>query len=92
MLMEEFQMNEFEQIWANILKHEGEQFYTVTGKPCSYKISGNQIILLNTNRNIPRSNIEHALAVVNPTVSKLESMNLQGPSYIMAIITDSRIR
>jgi hypothetical protein len=85
-------MNDCDQIWTNILKHEGEQFYTITGRPCSYKISGNQIVLLNTNRNIPRSNIERALAVVNPTVSKFESMNLQGPSYIMAIITDPRIR
>ena len=85
-------MNEYDRIWTNIVKHEGEQFYTVTGKPCSYKISGNQIILLNTNRNIPRSNIERALDVVNPTVSALERINLQGPSYIMAIISDSRIR
>lgn len=85
-------MSEFDRIWTNILKHEGEEFYTVTGKPCSYRISGNQIVLLNTNRNISRSNIECALDVVNPTVSKLERMNLQGPSYIMAIITDSRIR
>ena len=85
-------MNEYDRIWANIVNHEGEQFYTVTGRPCSYKISGNQIILLNTTRNIPRSNIERALEVVNPTVSQFERMNLQGPSYIMAIITDPRIR
>jgi len=92
MLRRKDKMSEFDRIWTNILKHEGEEFYTVTGKPCSYRISGNQIVLLNTNRNISRSNIECALDVVNPTVSKLESMNLQGPSYIMAIITDSRIR
>ncbi len=85
-------MYENDRIWANIVKHEGEQFFTVTGRPCSYKISGNQIILLNTTRNIPRSNIERSLEVVNPTVSQFENMNLQGPSYIMAIITDPRIR
>jgi hypothetical protein len=85
-------MNEYDKIWANIVKHEGEQFYTVTGRPCYYKISGNQIILLNTTRNIPRSNIERALDVVNPKVSQLERMNLQGPSYILAIIGDPRIR
>jgi len=85
-------MNEYDRIWANIVNHEGEQFYTVTGRPCSYKVSGNQIILLNTTRNIPRSNIERALEIVNPTVSQFERLNLQGPSYIMAIITDPRIR
>lgn len=69
-------MSEFDKVWSNILKHEGEEFYTVTGKPCSYRISGNQVVLLNTNRNISRSNIERALGVVDPTVSKLESMNL----------------
>ena len=85
-------MNEYDRICANIVNHEGEQFYTVTGRPCSYKVSGNQIILLNTTRNIPRSNIERALEIVNPTVSQFERLNLQGPSYIMAIITDPRIR
>lgn len=85
-------MNDNDKVWRNIVNHEGEQFHTVTGKICSYRISGNQIVLINTNRNIPKSNIEQALTVVNPTVSKLESMNLQGPSYIMAIITDPRIR
>lgn len=85
-------MNEIDQIWTNIINHQREQFYTVKGKACSYEISGNQIILLNTNRNIPKSNIERALSVINPTVSEFERMNLQGPSYIMAIITDSRIR
>ena len=85
-------MCDFITIWNNILEHEGETFYTVTGKPCSYKILGNQIVLQNTNRNIPRSNIEKALAVINPSVSKFERINLQGPSYIMAIITDPRIK
>lgn len=79
-------------IWKNILEHQGETFHTVRGKSCSYIISGNQIVLQNTNRNIPRSNIEQALTVINPSVSKFESINLQGPSYIMAIITDPRIK
>jgi len=85
-------MDDYDWVWTNILDHEGEKFYTVTGEPCSYKISGNQIVLLNTNRNIPRSNIERALTIEKPTVSKLSAMNLQGPSYILAIITDPRIR
>jgi hypothetical protein len=85
-------MNEYDRIWANIVNYEGEQFFTITGRPCSYKVFGNQIILPNTTRNIPRSNIERALEIVNPTVSQFERMNLQAPSYILAIITDPRIR
>ena len=85
-------MNDNDRIWTNISNHQGEELNTVRGRTCSYKIAGNQIVLLNTNRNIPRSNIEQALAVINPTVSKLEAMNLQGPSYILAIINDPRIR
>ncbi|MBS5934153.1 MAG: hypothetical protein KIC94_14935 [Clostridiales bacterium] len=85
-------MNDNDRIWTNILNHQGEEFHTVRGKTCSYKISGNHIVLLNTNRTIPRSNIEQAITVINPTVSKFNSMNLQGSSYIFAIISDSRIQ
>lgn len=84
-------MNDNDRIWTNILNPQGEEFHTVRGKTYSYKFSGNQLVLLNTNRNIPRRNIEQALTVINPTVSKFEEMNLQGPSYIFAIISDPRI-
>lgn len=84
-------MKRIEDVWPKILEYEGETFYTVKGRPCSYKVVGSQIVLLNTNRNIPKSNIERALEVANPTVSQFERMNLQGPSYIMAIIKDERI-
>lgn len=82
-------MKDNDCIWINILNHQGEEFHTVRGKTCSYKISGNQLVLLNTNRNISRSNIEQSLTVINPTVSKFEAMNFQGPSYIFAIISES---
>lgn len=85
-------MNNFESIWKNICDHEKEIFYTKRHRPCSYKVSGNQLILLNTTRNIPRSNFERALTVDDPSPSKFQRLNLQGPSYIYAIITDPRIR
>lgn len=78
-------------VWNNIIKYEGQKFYTKRGIECTYIIKGEQIVLQNTNRNIPRSNIEKAIAVDNPSVYKFEKLNLQGPSYIYAIITDERI-
>ena len=79
-------------IWSNIIKYQNEQFFTTVKKiPFSYIVKGNSIILQNTNRIIPRSNVERALEVRFPTVSKLNSMNLQGSSYLLAIITDNRI-
>ena len=81
-----------DKIWNNIIKYQGEQFFTtVKKKPFSYIVNGNSIVLQNTNRIIPRSNVERALEINSPTVSKFVGMNLQGPSYLLAIITDNRI-
>lgn len=80
------------KVWNNIVRFQGEQFFTTSKKiPFSYIVKNNNIILQNTNRSIPRSNIETSLNVESPTVSKLKELNLQGPSYLLAIITDSRI-
>lgn len=87
MLMKNMSNN---KIWNNIIKCQGELFFTtVEKKPFSYIVKENSIVLQNTNRIIPRSNVEKALEVQSPTVSDLN--NLQGPSYLLAIITDSRI-
>lgn len=77
-------------IWNNIVNCEGQVFHTTSqNKPFSYIVKGNSIALQNTNHNIPRSHIESALNIPNPTASKLN--HLRGPSYILALITDSRI-
>jgi hypothetical protein len=81
-----------DKIWHKIRAHEGEVFYTKTGKPFTYHTKGSLIVLENTNRNIPIGNIEKALSVINPSVVEFQRMNLQGPSYLYGIITDSRIK
>ena len=83
---------DIETVWARIIEHSGEVFYTKRGIPYTYHIRNHQLILENTNRNIPYSNFETALTVVNPNIVKFEHLNLQGPSYIYGIITDDRIR
>ena len=36
-------------VWKNILLHAGETFYTKTGKPFTYHLRNNYIVLENTN-------------------------------------------
>lgn len=80
-----------ERIWKNIRTHEGQVFYTKTRKPFTYRTTGRLVILQNTNRNIPIGDFAKALNVTNPSVVKFQQMNLQGPSYLYGIISDSRI-
>ena len=55
-------------------------------------VEGNSIKLKNTNRSIPKSNIEKAIKIPDSSLSELRGMNLQGASYIFAIINDDRIK
>ena len=84
------QMN-IERIWGNIRTHEGEVFYTKRGKPFTYRATDRLVVLQNTNRNIPIGDFAKALKIANPSVVKIQQMNLQGPSYLYGIISDPRI-
>ena len=81
----------FDNVWARMISHAEEMFYTKTGIPFSYRISGHLVILENTNRNIPYSDFETALSLPDLGITKLKKLNLQGPSYIYGILTDKRI-
>ena len=81
-----------EQVWRNVKAHEGETFFTKTGKKFTYHMTDRLVVLENTNRNIPIGNFEKAIGIANPSVVAFQKMNLQGPSYIYGIITDERIR
>ncbi len=78
-----------DKVWANIRKHEGESFYTVTNIEYRYVFKDNCILINNDpRRRITKASFEQALEIENPTPSKI---NLRGQSYIYGIITDSRI-
>lgn len=78
-----------DKVWANIRKHEGETFYTVTNIEYHYVFKDNYILVNNDpRRRITKASFEKALEIENPTPSKI---NLRGQSYIYGIITDSRI-
>lgn len=81
--------SKIDRVWNNILKHEGEPFYTVTNIEYRYVVKDNYILVNDDpRRRISKANFEKALEIANPTPSKI---NLRGQSYICGIITDSRI-
>lgn len=80
---------EFSEIWNNIKEHEKETFYTLRGCECSYEFHDTYLKLMNTNRNIPKWQIEEACKLNNPRPKDLKKF--MAPSYIVAIITDKRI-
>ena len=76
---------------SKIKSLEGETFYTVTGKPFTYKFaSENTIKPSRTNYNIPLSHFERAYDR-HPSELK-ELRDLRGCSYIFGVITDTRFR
>ncbi len=79
-------------VWENIKRHSGETFKTVTGIPYDFHVDGEYIRLHNTNWSIPKKDVENALLVKEPTVSKFKKAGFQGPSYLYGIITDNRIK
>jgi len=82
-------VNKIDRVWNNILKYEGEPFYTVTNIEYRYVVKDNYILVNDDpRRRISKANFEKALKIVNQTHSKI---NLRGQSYIYGIITDSRI-
>ena len=80
-------------VWRRITRAAGERFHLARGKPFTYSVRGNSIDLHTTNRQIPRSDIAKALnhvPLASTTVAN--RLGVQGPSYVYAILTDSRIR
>jgi len=80
-----------ESIWENIKRHEGEVFYTVSGLEFTYQVVGEKLIHTRSKVAIPKSAFEKA-DVLNPQKPSDLHNDVVGPSYIYAIISDSRIR
>lgn len=83
-------MKPFEQVWQHIKELEGSEFRQVRGKTFTYSVSSNTIIPSTTNYLIPRSQIEKAWARM-PVTGPGALSDLIAPSYLFAILTDSRI-
>lgn len=76
-------------VWNNVKKHAGEKFYTKTGVEFSYHVRNDYIILENTNRSIPRKQLEEALLINSNKVTDYKKF--QGYAYLFGMIHDSRI-
>lgn len=81
----------FSNVWSKIIIHEGEVFTQIRGKEFTYIIVGNSIVPSTTNRNIHMNQFEKAYELM-PLKNTSAIQDLQGPSYLYAILTDSRIR
>ena len=79
-----------ENVWANIRANEGQVFRQVRGREFTYEVRGNSIIPSTTNRILSRSQFGKALGRM-PLTGPGQIQDLQGPSYIFAILTDKRI-
>ena len=84
-------MSNFEAIWQKIQSQAGSQFKTKTGVPFSYDCDAAGVHLRNTNRTLPRSQFRTALERF-PVSGPGAMQDLQGPSYLFAILTDPRVR
>ena len=88
-----WKLNNIDTVWANICKHEGDEFFAVTNKEIKYVVKDNYILNNgDSRRRITKTNLEKALEIQNPTCSKIRNAGIWAPSYIYGIITDSRIK
>lgn len=84
-------MTDFSAMWARVQDHAGETFQTVRGKEFRYSATDSGIDMLTTNRVLPRRDFEAAFARM-PVSGPGALQDLQGPSYVYAILTDPRVR
>jgi hypothetical protein len=84
-------MADFDEIWKRIVALRGETFRQKRGKPFTYSVTGNNLRPSTTNRQLPRSHFAEAFARM-PLDGPARLQDLQGPSYLFAILTDPRIR
>lgn len=81
---------DFAAIWARIVAAQGQRFHQKTGKPFTYVVHGAAVVPDTTNRQIPRSHFEQA-SLRRPLDGPGRLQDLQGPSYLYAILTDRRV-
>lgn len=84
-------MISFEEIWARVEAHAGQEFSQVRGGKFTYEVVGSSLVPSRTKWNIPKAHFEKASALL-PLKNTAAVQHLQGPSYLYAILMDKRIR
>lgn len=82
---------EVQKIWDLIKQHQGEVFYTASGKELVYRVEGEMVFHNRTKVGIPRRAFEKAVAI-NPRSTADLQKAVVGPAYVYAIITDPRMK
>lgn len=83
-------MNDIDAVWIKIQSLAGEPFRTKTGKVFSYDCDSSSVQLRNTTRNVGRGQFKEAISRF-PVTGPGALQDLQGPSYVYAILTDPRV-
>ena len=81
---------DFDTVWMRIIGLEGSPFRQIRGQEFTYRIVSGAVVPSTTNRNLPRSSFEAAYRR-RPLKSTAALQDLQGPSYLFAILTDPRV-
>lgn len=82
----------FEEVWARIVAHAGETFYTKTGLEFTYSVEGNGFYPSRTSyRGISKEDFR--IANEKWPIEKLSEISdiVRGPSYVWAVLNDQRI-
>jgi hypothetical protein len=83
-------MDDIDAVWRRIETHARETFRQVKGAEFTYRVDGSSVWPDRTNRSLGKSQFAQALDR-RPLVSTTQLQDLQGPSYLFAILTDPRI-
>ena len=81
----------FESVWTRIKSHQGETFRQIRGGEFTYTITGAALYPDRVVRALPKAHFERAYEMC-PLENTVPVQNLQGPSYLYAILMDPRIR
>lgn len=81
---------EFDQVWARIVRLTGSEFRQKTGRRFTFSIRGGALSPDTTNRLLAQSQFERAYHR-RPLKGPGQLQDLQGPSYLYAILTDPRV-
>ncbi len=82
----------FVHVWARIEAHVSSRFVTKTGLPFTYVTEGDVLKNDRTEYPLNRSNFEKAYRLVPFDGPGVVNRDVRGPSYVWAILHDSRIR
>jgi hypothetical protein len=82
---------EIDEVWSRIESHAGERFELLRGGSFSYEVNGAHLLPVGRARSLSKTNFANGLSRV-PLDNTTSVRDLQGPSYVYAILMDRRIR